>query len=289
MEMCRGGEAEWRGKGIMPLLAAILAAAALGAGVAGVEEAAKPAPAGAAPAEPAAAPPSAPAAKPAPIRVVCFDIAGTGVSTRNMKKCLDSSPDFAFQTVTAEDIRQNALSKCDVIICPGGNAPKQAQNLGTEGCQAIREFVRSGGGYVGFCAGSYLASAHFTWDLGILNAKVVDRDHWARGNGNVTLKITPEGKRILGATDEIVTCYYAQGPLLEPSNLTNVPPYQVLATFNSEIAKKGAPSGVMIGTTAVAAGDYGKGRVLCFSPHPEMTKGLEGFVRRAVRWAAGRN
>ena len=265
-----GGKVGWRGEGIIPLLVAIIFLASLGAGAERGQE-------------PAKAP---------PIRVACFDVAGSGdsgISARNMRKCLDPSPDFTFQTATADDIRRNALSKIDVLICPGGSGSKQADTLSAEGCRAIRQFVQNGGGYVGFCAGAYLASANYTWSLGILNAKVVDREHWARGTGNVTLKMTSEGKRILGATDEIITCYYGQGPLLAPGNSTDVPAYQVLATYNSEIAKKGAPSGVMIGTTAIAAGNYGKGRVLCFSPHPEKTKGLEDFVRRAVRWAAGRN
>jgi len=268
--MRRGSKVEWLAAGIVPLLAAIGIVAALGAGAAREEG----------------------AAKPPPIRIACFDIAGTGdsgISARNMKKCLDPSPDFTFKTVTAEEIRGNALSKIDVLICPGGSGSKQASTLDVEGCKAIRQFVQNGGGYVGFCAGSYLASANYTWSLGILNAKVVDREHWARGTGDVTLKMTAEGKRILGATDEIVTCYYGQGPLLAPGSSTDVPAYQVLATYNSEMAKKGAPTGVMIGTTAIAAGNYGKGRVLCFSPHPEKTKGLEDYVRRAVRWAAGKN
>jgi len=232
------------------------------------------------------------AAQPAPIRVACFDIAGTGdsgISARNMRKCLDPSPDFTFKTVTADELRKGALSKIDVLICPGGSGSKQAEALAAEGCKAIREFVQRGGGYVGFCAGAYLAAANYSWSLGLLNATVVDRAHWARGTGNGTLKMTPEGKRLLGATDEIVTCYYGQGPLLAPGGSTNVPAYQVLATYNSEMAKKGAPTGVMIGTTAIAVGTYGQGRVFCFSPHPEKTKGLEDYVRRAVRWAAGKN
>jgi glutamine amidotransferase-like uncharacterized protein len=272
--------------------AATPAATAAAATPAATNAAATPAATNAAAAPAQGVEPGGKVVKPPPIRVACFDIAGTGdsgISARNMKKCLDPSPDFTLKTVTADDIRGGALSKIDVLICPGGSGSKQAENLGAEGCKAIREFVKNGGGYVGFCAGSYLASANYTWSLGILNAKVVDREHWARGTGDVTLKMTAEGKRILGATDEIVTCYYGQGPLLAPGNSTDVPAYQVLATYNSEIAKKGAPSGVMIGTTAIAAGNYGKGRVLCFSPHPEKTKGLEDFVRRAVRWAAGRN
>jgi hypothetical protein len=38
----------------------------------------------------------------------------------------------------------------------------------------------------------------------------------------------------------------------------------------------------MKGTTAIAKGKFGNGRVLCFSPHPEMTQGLEQMVRLAI-------
>lgn len=227
-----------------------------------------------------------------PIRVACFDVAGTGEKDKgvgNMRRCLSPSPDFVIQTVTSGDIRSNALARIDVLICPGGSGHKQADALDPDGRHVVQDFVRNGGGYIGFCAGAYLASCQYTWSLGLLNANVVDRAHWARGTGNVTLKLTPAGRKILSTAVETVTCYYGQGPLLAPGNLTNLPPYQVLATYNSEIAKKGAPTGVMIGTTAIAAGKYGKGRVLCFSPHPEKTKGLEDFVRRAVRWAAGQD
>jgi hypothetical protein len=60
----------------------------------------------------------------------------------------------------------------------------------------------------------------------------------------------------------------------------------MLAAFETEIAKNGAPRGVMKGTTAIARGNFGDGRVVCFSPHPEQTPGRESFVSSAVRWAA---
>ncbi len=227
----------------------------------------------------------------AKIRVACLDVYGNaerGVGPKNMARCLAPAPEFTFRTINSDEIRSNGLTQVDVLICPGGSGSKQSQNLDEPGRRAIQDFVKKGGGYVGFCAGAYLASSHYAWSLALLNAKVVDSAHWARGMGEVTLKLTHEGRRLLGATNEIVTCYYAQGPLLARDNKTNLPPYQLLATFNSEMAKKGAPTGVMIGTTAIATGLYGKGRVLCFSPHPERTKGLEDFVRRAARWAAGR-
>ncbi|MBU6174095.1 MAG: biofilm PGA synthesis protein PgaB, partial [Planctomycetes bacterium] len=58
------------------------------------------------------------------------------------------------------------------------------------------------------------------------------------------------------------------------------------AIFSSEIAEKGAPSGVMVGTSAVVRGEFGTGRVFCFSPHPELTEGLHHLIPIAVEWLA---
>lgn len=228
----------------------------------------------------------------APIRVACLDVstnAGFSVGAKKMLRCLPAESNFTFRTITGAEIRSNGLAQVDVLICPGGSGSKQAKVLDDEGRHAVREFVLNGGGYVGFCAGSYLASSHYAWSLGLINARVVDTAHWARGTGNVSLRMTPEGRQLLGTTNEVVTCYYGQGPLLAPGTNSVLPDYQVLATYESEIAKKGAPTGVMTGTTAIAAGNCGKGRVLCFSPHPESGRSLNHFVGLAVRWAAGRD
>ena len=76
--------------------------------------------------------------------------------------------------------------------------------------------------------------------------------------------------------------HYGQGPLL--AQHPGPPEFDVLAVYDGEIAKKGAPRGVMKGTTAFGSGDFGKGRVFCFSPHPEMTDGLGWLLHRAVCW-----
>src|SRR5690606_35416952 len=97
--------------------------------------------------------------------------------------------------------------------------------------------------------------------------------------------LTPAGREALGVDAERCTVYYHQGQLLAPAENAEVDDYQPLAAFDGEIAKNGAPKGVMKGTTAVAAGSFGKGRVLCFSPHPEKTKGLKETLPRAIHWS----
>lgn len=214
---------------------------------------------------------------------------GGGAGPANVSKCLAAAKgkEFTYAIVSAEQIRAGRLKEADVLVQPGGSGSKQAEALKPEGREAIKQFVRGGGGYVGICAGAYLASADYTWSLHILNAKVIDRQHWARGTGEVKVRMSAEGKRLLGVSDDVVNVYYGQGPLLAPSDQADLPAYETLATYETEIAERGAPAGVMKGTTALAAADFGKGRVVCISPHPEKSAELAGIIRRAVAWASG--
>jgi glutamine amidotransferase-like uncharacterized protein len=223
------------------------------------------------------------------IRVLIYDDAGGGgQGPANVSKCLAAAKqkEFTYAIVSAEQIRAGRLKEADVLVQPGGSGSGQAAALNPEGRAAIKEFVRGGGGYVGICAGAYLASADYTWSLHILNAKVVDRQHWARGTGQVKVRMSAEGKKLLGVSDDVVSVYYGQGPLLAAAEQADLPAYQTLGTYETEIAEKGAPAGVMKGTTALAAAEFGKGRVVCISPHPEKSAGLDGIIRRAVEWAA---
>jgi glutamine amidotransferase-like uncharacterized protein len=222
------------------------------------------------------------------LRIAIFDDGGgSKEGPSNLERCLPAAQGFATEHVTGEAIRSGALDHFDVVIHPGGSGSKQAAALEPAGRDAVKHFVEQGGGFVGICAGSYLASAHYPWSLGILDAKVVDREHWARGTGDVQISLTPAGRDFFGADKDIVEIYYGQGPLLAPADRDGIPDYQLLASYETEIAKKGAPQGVMKGTTAIARGTFGKGRVFCFSPHPEKTPDLDPYIRAAVLWVAG--
>lgn len=218
-------------------------------------------------------------------KVAVYSDVGAGRSETDLIKALKAHKPLELHRVSAEEIRGGILKDMDVVIHPGGSGSKQGRQLGPEGRKAVRSFVQDGGGFIGVCAGAYLASADYDWSLHLLDAKVLDRKHWARGTGTVRLGLSREGRDLLGQHSETTKIYYGQGPLLAPANRPDIPDYKPLAKYETEIAKKGAPKGVMIGTTAFAAGDFGKGRVFCFSPHPEKTPGLEPFLYRAIAWA----
>lgn len=230
---------------------------------------------------------AADAASPAEIRVAVYaDDGAMKEGIANVQRCLADAEGVATKTIAADDIRRGALEAFDVVIFPGGSGSKQAKTLGKEGCEQVRRFVSDGGGYVGICAGVYLASAEYPWALRLLDAHVVDDAHWARGAGDVKLRLSPRGREAFGA-DESVTVYYEQGPLLAPGEKDDIADYELLAAYETEIAKNGAPQGVMKGTGAIARGEFNEGRVVCFSPHPEKTPAARSFVADAVRWAAG--
>lgn len=222
-------------------------------------------------------------------RVAVYSDEGAGRSETNLIKALKAHKPFELHRVTAEEIRGGILKDMDVVIHPGGSGSKQGKALGPDGREIVRTFVKEGGGFIGVCAGAYLASADYDWSLHLLDAKVLDRKHWARGTGMVRLGLSEEGRSLLKHDSPTAEIYYGQGPLLAPADKPEIPDYEPLALYETEIAKKGAPKGVMIGTTAVASGKFGKGRVFCFSPHPEKTPGLEPFLYRAVAWAANDN
>jgi len=225
-----------------------------------------------------------------PVRVAVFDGPGVGASAKPLIASLQEAKNQKFQItrITAEQIQNGKLADVDVLVHPGGSGSKQGNALGESGRKAVKDFVRQGGGFLGICAGAYLASNDYPWSLKLIDAKVVDKRHWARGNGEVELSLSPSGKKFFGQSTNKMAIHYAQGPLLARPEWDDpeVPDYESLAVFASEIAENGAPRGIMVATSAAVRCTYGKGRVFCFSPHPELTEGLHHLIPLTVDWLA---
>jgi hypothetical protein len=224
-----------------------------------------------------------------PLRVALYSGPGAfGDGVPALEKAFTAPADLRLKRVSPGEIRRGALEGFDVLIQPGGMGKAQSEELGEEGRAAVRSFVAGGGGYVGVCAGAYLASCSYPWSLDLLNAEVVDRPHWERGRATLPLELTAAGRDVLGSPARVEVKYH-NGPVLVPAGKADLPSFQALAFYRGEVTARNGRPGLMVGAPAVVVGEFGKGRVVGISPHPEQTAGLEGWVPRAARWAARRS
>jgi len=219
------------------------------------------------------------------LRVAIYNDTGAN-GAASIEASLDELSDTVYQRICGPALRNGVLDQFDVLVLPGGSGSATANSMGEDGRAIAKSFIEEGGGFMGFCAGAYMAVTHYSWSLGVLDAEVLDTKHWARGTGEVELSLTATGRTFFGTREKVVECFYNNGPILAPGGNDDVPDYEVLASFKTEVTKKGVPGGVMPGTPAIVRGDFGKGRVWVSSPHPEASanKDLREFVRTGAQW-----
>ena len=226
------------------------------------------------------------------VRVAIYDDLGTAVGdTRDLERVLSEYDRVATRRVCSLDINDDALSQFDVVLHPGGSGSGQASSLGESGRAKEVEFIRGGGGYLGVCAGGYLAACNYKWSLAVLDARTIDtkNGHWRRGRAQLEIELTAAGLDLFGDRDPSFNVKYANGPIYAPGERDEIPDYETLALYRGEVADNGTSKGIMPGTPALIRGAFGEGRAVAFSPHPEDTKSIQHFIRDAVIWASGRD
>jgi len=229
------------------------------------------------------------------LKIAVYDAGGVGgKGPRNLDKVFEGNK-VILRRVGAIDIRAGILGQFDLVIFPGGSGSKQAAALEAEGREVVKKFIDQGGGFVGICAGAYLAASNYKWSLGISNhrtfCKSIDlpeigrKSMWYRGTSTpVKMELTEEGRKILGDVKGIFDVRYHNGPIMSAMDKKGLGAFRSLATFRSEVSRYKPQEGTMVNTPAIIVGEFGKGRVLCISPHPESTPGLYKLVQNAIRW-----
>ena len=80
-------------------------------------------------------------------------------------KTQDSSINYA--ELDSSDIKSDcdlgSFSNLKVYIQPGGDAYYQQNKLGSEGKSALIDYINSGKGYLGTCAGFYYTAGDYYW------------------------------------------------------------------------------------------------------------------------------
>jgi glutamine amidotransferase-like uncharacterized protein len=181
---------------------------------------------------------------------------------------------YHYNYSTTDIINSEILSSCDVLIMPGGDASTYIETDDIDNA-AIKKFVAEGKGYVGICAGAYVASkqvdGHYSgWGIAPnVNTKIVSY------TGQIPISITSYGSKVL---KESSTQYMhmENGPAM----YTNVS-QMVMAEYTNN--KTGYQN-----YAAIVGDTYGSGRVLLSSPHPELSPQNSQLLAVMISWAAKR-
>jgi putative intracellular protease/amidase len=227
---------------------------------------------------------------PSPVRVAVFGLDGTDrAALGELPRVLDAERQFVWEVVRAADVCLGRLRGFDVAVFPGGRARRQAAELDDDGRRAVRHFVCEGGGFVGICGGAFLATD--AYDVGVLKADVLSgmvdvpgegqKSLQERGAGTVQIAFNDAGREVFPDSNA-VSIWYSGGPIFLREIGEKPCRFTALATYVSEVCQWDPQRGTMIGTPAIVAARFGKGTVIAFSPHPEMTNKTEGLLRFAV-------
>jgi glutamine amidotransferase-like uncharacterized protein len=189
---------------------------------------------------------------------VCI-YAGTGaVLAKDVEVALGKLA-MPYREVGDRGIRSGGLDDCSLLIVPGGYTARYVDALGEEGFERIREFVAGGGGYVGICAGAYIAARNVEVPgrppgLGIIE---IENDRRA-GRGLRTITVAQPEHPVVNGYEGGVDIWYQNGPMMKAGEGV-----ETLAVYEE-------------GGAAIVCATYGEGKVIIFSPHPEGS--LEGGV-----------
>lgn len=229
-----------------------------------------------------------PVTEPLPdIQIALFTGSGTSFeSIHGIRASLKRFDDLKIKLVKEDDILTGELKDCHVLIVPGGRENKIRKGLGREGCRNIEKFVSSGGGYVGICAGASLptlGNSDFISDIQLVNATIPESPISASGDMVSCMAIAKGGSHLIP-----FSVYLYKGPIFNPGDNPYLPPYVTLAIYTNT-APEGESGEQVEGENAIIASQFGTGRVLLFSPQPEITPGLQTFLAQGIRWSAGKS
>ncbi len=233
---------------------------------------------------------------------------------------------WSYKVIDHNDINSGELGNATnrrykALIAPGGWALYRELAITITGENNVRNFINSGGNYVGFCAGAYWASDIVDWaqtatggggiynqesdyvkydySLDLLNASAKGPFGWSPWNNGDTAsfqiaKINTSNSimNLIGLPDTTRFFYYG-GPFF--TNFTSTPDnYEVWASAIPPIGT--VPEGrIGEGDPTVIKFNYGLGNVVLFSYHPEILIGsdadnikLTEFVNEdSISWDVG--
>ncbi len=213
------------------------------------------------------------------IRVLIYNGNGAIASCVNgIKICLATVnnnnllPGYTFTYSTSSTITSSLLANYDLLAMPGGTSGKTYLNSVSQ--SAVRNFVSSGHGYLGICAGAYSGSkAVYSGSTLYYNGWGVAPHVYSKvynHEGNLQFSMTTSASQLLGSSGTTTIVHY-NGPAFYGSGFTRFVDYS---------------SGSYSGYAAIVGDTYGSGRTVLSGPHPELTPQNSLLLSKLIVWAA---
>ncbi|MBO7684704.1 MAG: hypothetical protein J6T51_08275, partial [Kiritimatiellae bacterium] len=228
----------------------------------------------------------------APLRVAVF--VGNGARSVGAFRWLEIATmagNVVATPVDGEAVRRGALDAADVLVMPGGRAHVEAIDLGAEGREKVKAFIRGGGGYIGTCAGFYLVSEPTGGRRKDYLGLIPFRDTSDGGNGRaeVMFEFNDKAARLAGIRKGRKKISYSHGPVpVRSKNEVEGTKAEVVATYACDYNPGSAPGISKAGHPAAVAAECGKGRMFVFTCHPEADVGDRECIEGAFRYVTGR-
>ncbi|WP_052374092.1 pseudomurein-binding repeat-containing protein [Methanobacterium sp. SMA-27] len=182
-------------------------------------------------------------------------------------------PGYYFTYGKSTSITSSILANYDLLVMPGGTSGYTYINSNSISSSAIKNFISSGHGFLGICAGAYAGSKYVGgsgvsyngWGVAPhVSSKVYNHE------GSLKVLLTSSATQLLGSSGTLTLAHY-NGPALYGTSYTTFASYSGGA-YNSYAA--------IVGDT------YGNGRTVLSGPHPELSPTNYTLLDQLIVWAA---
>lgn len=200
-----------------------------------------------------------------PLKIAYFvGEGGRGSGVIQLGRILSYLPGAQVTLLDGEDLRAGKLAGNDLLVIPGGSSATQYKTMQESGAEAIRQFIAGGGSYFGVCAGFHCALNRpervrllpYTWYFG--------------GNqmrATLMIEIPEKAAQRLDIPAGRYQVKYSRGPISKRCEQPGTGWAEELGVYRNAMPW---PKITFDGAPAILYGEYGKGKVVATSFHPEM-------------------
>lgn len=214
---------------------------------------------------------------------------GTGTTSESVRHCIFTlrqllSPNYAVIPINESVILKEPWAPtCALLVIPGGADLGYCRVLNGEGNRRISDYVRRGGSFLGFCAGSYYGCRRCEFEVGNKGMEVIGSRELGffpgtcrggafkgfeyRGEGGArAVKLRTEPQLLGGEVPDQVVSYFNGGGVFVDAKTVGGNKVEVLASYDEDIDVDGGD-----GKAAIIFSKFGNGRVVLSGPHPEFS------------------